>query len=219
VSEARLDRAPWEYNAHARAHEQAVRPEERGATSTQGGNACSSRSAEADVDVVKRPIPRSCRAEPKIPWGVHAAQAAAASRERARCGCTQVVWVAEVGWTHRASSAPGGRKTSWRFTEGASREQAREHRLTRGTGGKKANRCAGSRPYQVFVSSACGFRLAGSRYDGRRSRITGYRAFTGKAVRDPSTRRSNLGTRTPQGECVTSSASGGQGVRLGRAPG
>ena len=35
------------------------------------------------------------------------------SRERTRCGCTQVVWVAEVGWTHRASSAPGGRKASW----------------------------------------------------------------------------------------------------------
>jgi len=35
------------------------------------------------------------------------------SRERTRCGCTQVVWVADVGWTHRASSAPGGRKASW----------------------------------------------------------------------------------------------------------
>jgi hypothetical protein len=35
------------------------------------------------------------------------------SRERARCECTQVVWVADVGWTHRASSAPGGRKASW----------------------------------------------------------------------------------------------------------
>jgi len=35
------------------------------------------------------------------------------NRERTRCGCTQFVWVAEVGWTHRASSAPGGRKASW----------------------------------------------------------------------------------------------------------
>jgi len=35
------------------------------------------------------------------------------SRELTRCGCTQVVWVADVGWTHRASSAPGGRKASW----------------------------------------------------------------------------------------------------------
>jgi len=33
-----------------------------------------------------------------------------ASRERARCGCTQFVWVAEVGSTHRASSSPVGRK-------------------------------------------------------------------------------------------------------------
>jgi len=34
-------------------------------------------------------------------------------REHTRCGCTQVVRVADVGWTHRASSVPGGRKASW----------------------------------------------------------------------------------------------------------
>jgi hypothetical protein len=142
-------------------------------SSKRRGDACSRRSAEAGEGVVKRPVPRSCHAEPKTPWGVHAAQAAPASRECARCGCTQVVRVAEVGWTHRASSAPGGRKASRRSTEGASQMEAREHRLTRGTGGEKAKRCAGSRPYQVLVSSACGFRLAGSRHDGRRSRING----------------------------------------------
>jgi hypothetical protein len=32
------------------------------------------------------------------------------SWEHERCGCTQFVWVADVGWTHRASSPPGGRK-------------------------------------------------------------------------------------------------------------
>jgi len=37
-----------------------------------------------------------------------------ASRERARYGYTQIVQVAEVGWTHRASCPPGGRKASWR---------------------------------------------------------------------------------------------------------
>jgi hypothetical protein len=64
-------------------------------------------------DVVKRPVPRSCRAEPKTPWDVPAAKVASVSRERARCGCTQFVWVADIGRMHRASSPPGGRKTCW----------------------------------------------------------------------------------------------------------
>ncbi len=45
--------------------------------------------------------------------GVHAAKAATANRERARCGYTQVVRVAEVDRTHRASCSPGDRKVSW----------------------------------------------------------------------------------------------------------
>jgi hypothetical protein len=53
------------------------------------------------------------RTEPKTPWGVPAAKVARASREHTRCGCTQFEWVAEIGWTHRASSKPGGRKTCW----------------------------------------------------------------------------------------------------------
>jgi len=65
------------------------------------------------TDVVKRPVPRSRRTEPKTPWDVPAAKVASVSRERARCGCTQFVWVADIGWTHRASSPPGGRKTCW----------------------------------------------------------------------------------------------------------
>jgi hypothetical protein len=71
------------------------------------------RSAEAVLDVVKRPVPRSCRTEPKTPWGVPAAKVASASREHTRCGCTFLEWVAEIDRTHRASSAPGGRKASW----------------------------------------------------------------------------------------------------------
>jgi len=35
------------------------------------------------------------------------------SRKRARCGCTQFDWVADIDWTHRASSPPGGRKACW----------------------------------------------------------------------------------------------------------
>jgi len=57
--------------------------------------------------------PRSCRAEPKTPWGIPAAKAARVNREHTRCGCTYLEWVAEIDRTHRASSAPGGRKASW----------------------------------------------------------------------------------------------------------
>jgi hypothetical protein len=64
-------------------------------------------------DVVKRPDPRSCRTEPKTPRDVRAAKVARVSRERARCGCTQFVWVADIGWMHRASSPPGGCKACW----------------------------------------------------------------------------------------------------------
>jgi len=64
-------------------------------------------------DGVNHPVPRYYRTEPKTPWGIPAAKVARASREHARCGCTQFVWVADIGWTHRASSPPGGRKTCW----------------------------------------------------------------------------------------------------------
>ena len=40
-------------------------------------------------DVVKRPVPRSRRTEPKTPWGIPAAKVARASREHTRCGHTQ----------------------------------------------------------------------------------------------------------------------------------
>jgi len=59
--------APWEENAHARS------PAREGLeleVSTQG------RSAEAVSDVVKHPVPRSCRTEPYTPWDVHAGQPA-----------------------------------------------------------------------------------------------------------------------------------------------
>jgi len=82
------------------------------------------RSAEAVLDVVKHPVPRSCRTEPKTPWGVPAAKAARASREHTRCGCTQFVWVADIGRTHRASFTPGGRKACW-WSKGASQEEVR----------------------------------------------------------------------------------------------
>jgi hypothetical protein len=45
---------------------------------------------------------------------LRAAKVAIASREHQRCGYTQIVWVAEVDRTHRASSLPGGCKASWK---------------------------------------------------------------------------------------------------------
>jgi len=75
--------------------------------------------------VLKRDPPkRSCgcretssppinRAEPKTLRGVPAAKVARASRERTRCGYTQFDWVADIGWTHCASSPPGGCKACW----------------------------------------------------------------------------------------------------------
>ena len=74
---------------------------------------CEGQSAEAVSNGVNRSVPRYYRAEPKTLRGVHTAKVVKGSRERTRCGCTQVVWVADVGWTHRASSAPGGRKACW----------------------------------------------------------------------------------------------------------
>jgi hypothetical protein len=115
MPEARSQPVSWEEDAHAREGDREVlvtRITHR------------RRSAEAGSDAVKRPVPRSCRTEPKTPWGVHAAKAARANREHTRCGCTQLVWVAEIGRTHRASSSPG-RSRDPPGNEGASQEEAR----------------------------------------------------------------------------------------------
>lgn len=57
--------------------------------------------------------PSHYRVEPQGRRSIRAAKVARASWERARCGCTQVGRVAEVGRMYRASSTPGGRKASW----------------------------------------------------------------------------------------------------------
>jgi len=80
------------------------------------------------------------------------------------------VRVAEVDRTHRASCPPGGCKASWRSRQGASQKEARSHHLTWGTSGEKANRCAEpSKQLNVRMVVAYGFRLVGSRDDGRHS--------------------------------------------------
>jgi hypothetical protein len=64
-------------------------------------------------NVVKRSFPRSGCAEPKTPRSIRAMKVARVSRECARCGCSKVVRVADVGWTHRASWTPAGREAWW----------------------------------------------------------------------------------------------------------
>jgi hypothetical protein len=71
------------------------------------------RSAEAVFGRRETSGPPVSRAEPKTPRDVPAAKVARVNRERARCGCTQFGWVADIGWTHRVSSPPGGRKACW----------------------------------------------------------------------------------------------------------
>jgi hypothetical protein len=115
MSEARSQPVPWEEDAHARDRDREVlitRIMRR------------RRSAEAGSDAVKRPIPRSRRTEPKTPWGFPGAKASRANREHTRCGCAQLVWVAEIGRTYRASSSPG-RSRDPLGNEGASREEVR----------------------------------------------------------------------------------------------
>lgn len=71
------------------------------------------RSAEAVSDVVKTSGPSVLPRGALDSMGCPRSESCERSWERARCGCTQVVRVADVGWMYRASSTPGGRKTSW----------------------------------------------------------------------------------------------------------
>ena len=57
--------------------------------------------------------PRWCRVGPRSPRGVPDRASDPRSRELTASGCTSFVRMAEVGSTHRASSALGGRKASW----------------------------------------------------------------------------------------------------------
>jgi hypothetical protein len=119
MSEARWNRAPWEENAHA------LRP--RDAARRKG---CGARQS-AGLDSIRQSGLR-CRETPgssvmshgaQTPWDVHAVKAAVASRERARYGYTQIVQVAEVGRTYRASCPP--EVPSLLASQGASRKEAR----------------------------------------------------------------------------------------------
>jgi hypothetical protein len=143
------------------------------------------------------------------------------NREQPRCGCTQFDWVAEVGWTHRASSSPVGRKTCWSKRALARKKSLAPPDAERGwTEGETVR----VREVKQLVSSrsVCGSPLAGSRHDRRRSRASARLAFTGRATQGPLTRRSTP-RRPPQtarsARRRTDSTSGGHGFRLGCACG
>jgi hypothetical protein len=103
MSEARSRSAPWEE----------LRPRSFHPGREIRGFVSSRRSAEVVSGVVKTLGPPVIPRRAQTLRGVHAAKVAAANRKRARCGYTQVVRVAEVDRTHRASCSPGDRKVSW----------------------------------------------------------------------------------------------------------
>lgn len=100
------------------------------------------------------------RREPKTlcvsPRSSVKARSRGASRERTRYGCTQIVQVAEVGQTHRASCPPEGRKTRWRARALAGRKLEAppdvEHEPRKGE-------TVGGRAFTI--KSTCSFRLVG----------------------------------------------------------
>jgi hypothetical protein len=139
--------------------------------------------------------------------------------EHTRCGCTQFDWVADVGWTHRASSSPKDRKVDW-----GTRTLARKKsvaRLTRGADGQKANRCACVKLSKKIGShTTCKFRLAGSQYDRRRSRAYARLAFTGRAKQQSSDSQVKFTSAYEAARShvlMLDSTSGGHGFRLGCA--
>ena len=96
-----------------------------------------------------------------------------------------IVRVAEVDRTHRASWEPGGRETSWRTGALAGRKP--EAPPDAGHGWRKGETVRGAHALSTRIAwvTVLGFRLEGSRYDGRRSRALARLTFTGGAKRSP----------------------------------
>jgi len=146
------------------------------------------RSAEAFASVVKHSVPRSIARSPRL-RGVSTRR-----KSRSELGTHEV-------WVHVNRS--GGRSRSY-----ASRVSFVERSQGLLKMGALARRKLEAPPdaghewvdgemvrgkaltiKKVRAGSACGFRLASSRYDGRRSRAFARLALTGTATRGPSARR------------------------------
>jgi len=196
VSEVRSRSAPWEENAHA--HDERSSREVLVSTVTR-------RSGPGRRETSGSPGP--CRTEPKTPWGVHAAKAAErAGNERGAGPRSSYGWQKSVGRIARLRHR-WFRKVRWcpralaRKKSGAPSDAGRG-----GTEGETVRVCEASQ--HVASRTACGFTLAGSRYDGRRSRALARPAFTGRRREGPLTRRSTPVALFPQGTRDTASASG-----------
>jgi len=110
-----------------------------------------------------------------------------------------------VRLVHREVARPRGEKQG-RALAGRKLEAP----LTKSTSGEKAKRFAGEHTRsKVGVHLAHGFRLVGSRDDGRHSRASAHLALTGGMTLESSALRSNTERARLNNACVTGSASGG----------
>lgn len=172
VSEARTSSAPWEEHAHAhRVRPQGIHDEVSARRDP----------AEAFSDVVKRPVPQKCRAEPYSPRGIPGAQASSGSGSSRGAGARSLIgWqksVRRIARLHRPEVArPTGERRAL-----AGRKSTALPDAGRGWVEGETVRVCGA--YEQFAPcTTCGFRLAGSEYDGRRSRVLARLAFTGKVT-------------------------------------
>jgi len=157
-----------------------------------------------DVGPPKRFGRRETSDPPVMPYGAldsvgrPRGESRGASREPARCGYTQFVRVADVGWTHRASSAPGGRKASWSERALARRKPVAppdaEHGWREGETVRELKVAFQSSPELGLRVSAC-------RLSTRRKALSDYRSSGPHRQGDTgsSTRRFNLVTFPARG--------------------
>jgi hypothetical protein len=164
---------------------------------------------KAFLDAVKRPVPRSCRTEPKTPWGVPVAKAARASRERTRCGYTFVSfgWQNSVGRIARLSRREAAR------SRGARRALARKKFVApsdagRGwTEGETVRVCR----RQLFVFPVRGLRVMSLQVLDTKEGVLGPMPVLlspASRSRGPLTRRSNSASPSAR-SVMTDSTSGG----------
>lgn len=92
------------------------------------------------------------------------------NRERTADGCTSFVRVAEVGWTHRASSAPGVRKGSW--SERALARRKPEALPDAGHGWREGETVRG-RAFVPNSSRSIGLRVKARMFSIRRKALSG----------------------------------------------
>jgi hypothetical protein len=146
-----------------------------------------------------------------------AVKAVRESRERTADGCTSFVRVAEVGWTHRASSASGVRKGSWSERALARRKP---EALPDAEHGWREGESVRGRALVSNESRSIGLRVKARMFSIRRKALSGCCASDphGKGV------PGSFGLRVkarfsslPQGKAETASGSDGFGDRFGRA--